>query len=70
MCAGCGGDVELLKQLLDHGSGVARRLCEYTNYCEALDQKHVSVTCKLPGMTPSPASPTIESVRTDGGEDG
>lgn len=22
-------------------------VCEYTNYCEALDQKHVPVTCKL-----------------------
>lgn len=29
---GCGGDV---------------RLCEYTNYCEGLDQKHKQVTCKL-----------------------
>ena len=28
-----------------HGSDVV--LCEYTNYCEALDQKHVPVTCKL-----------------------
>lgn len=30
--AGCGGEV---------------RLCEYTNYCEGLDQKHKQVTCKL-----------------------
>lgn len=29
---GCGGDV---------------RLCEYTNYCEGLDQKHKQVTCNL-----------------------
>ncbi|MCZ6839679.1 MAG: NADH:flavin oxidoreductase, partial [Alphaproteobacteria bacterium] len=29
------------------GHGEAVRVCEYTNYCEALDQKHVPVTCKL-----------------------
>jgi dimethylglycine catabolism A len=29
------------------GRGAEVRLCEYTNYCEALDQKHVPVTCKL-----------------------
>jgi hypothetical protein len=23
------------------------RRCEFTNYCEALDQKHKEVTCKL-----------------------
>ena len=23
------------------------RLCEYTNYCEGLDQKHKQVTCQL-----------------------
>jgi hypothetical protein len=23
------------------------RVCEYTNYCEALDQKHQPVTCQL-----------------------
>ena len=34
-----------LKVLLGHGREV--RVCEYTNYCEALDQKHVPVTCKL-----------------------
>ena len=34
-----------LKVLLGRGSEV--RVCEYTNYCEALDQKHVPVTCKL-----------------------
>ncbi len=44
--AGCGGDV---------------RTCEFTNYCEGLDQKHKQVTCKLwdrldleePGVTMS-----------------
>ena len=29
--------------------------CEYTNYCEALDQKHKQVTCKLWDKEPSAA---------------
>ena len=29
------------------GSGAEVRLCEYTNYCEGLDQKHKQVTCNL-----------------------
>ena len=29
------------------GRGDENVVCEYTNYCEALDQKHVPVTCKL-----------------------
>jgi 2,4-dienoyl-CoA reductase-like NADH-dependent reductase (Old Yellow Enzyme family) len=29
------------------GLGDTVRTCEYTNYCEGLDQKHKSVTCKL-----------------------
>src|SRR5690606_2466783 len=29
------------------GQGDAVQLCEYTNYCEGLDQKHKQVTCKL-----------------------
>ena len=29
------------------GKGGENVVCEYTNYCEALDQKHVPVTCKL-----------------------
>ncbi len=29
------------------GRGAEIRVCEYTNYCEALDQKHAQVTCKL-----------------------
>jgi 2,4-dienoyl-CoA reductase-like NADH-dependent reductase (Old Yellow Enzyme family) len=29
------------------GLGHAVRRCEFTNYCEALDQKHRQVTCKL-----------------------
>jgi 2,4-dienoyl-CoA reductase-like NADH-dependent reductase (Old Yellow Enzyme family) len=34
-----------LKVLLGRGGEV--RHCEYTNYCEGLDQKHKPVTCKL-----------------------
>lgn len=29
------------------GNGAAVRICEYTNYCEGLDQKHKQVTCQL-----------------------
>ena len=29
------------------GRGAEIRRCEFTNYCEGLDQKHVPVTCKL-----------------------
>src|SRR5690606_9751139 len=29
------------------GRGSEVRVCEYTNYCEALDQRHRQVTCKL-----------------------
>src|SRR5581483_9881426 len=29
------------------GRGAEVRRCEYTNYCEALDQRHKQVTCKL-----------------------
>jgi 2,4-dienoyl-CoA reductase-like NADH-dependent reductase (Old Yellow Enzyme family) len=29
------------------GCGAQIRVCEYTNYCEALDQKHQQVTCQL-----------------------
>ena len=29
------------------GNGGAIRRCEFTNYCEALDQQHKQVTCKL-----------------------
>jgi 2,4-dienoyl-CoA reductase-like NADH-dependent reductase (Old Yellow Enzyme family) len=29
------------------GHGDAVRLCKYTNYCEALDQRHREVTCEL-----------------------
>jgi hypothetical protein len=29
------------------GKGGEVRVCEYTNYCEGLDQKHKQVTCQL-----------------------
>jgi 2,4-dienoyl-CoA reductase-like NADH-dependent reductase (Old Yellow Enzyme family) len=29
------------------GAGAEVRVCEYTNYCEGLDQKHKQVTCQL-----------------------
>ncbi len=29
------------------GRGAEARICEFTNYCEALDQKHKAVTCQL-----------------------
>ncbi len=32
---------------LESGHGEDIRLCEYTNYCEGLDQNHKQVTCKL-----------------------
>jgi 2,4-dienoyl-CoA reductase-like NADH-dependent reductase (Old Yellow Enzyme family) len=43
------------------GCGEEVRVCEYTNYCEGLDQKHKQVTCQLwdrkaldePGITMS-----------------
>lgn len=34
-------------QKLREGRGEAVRRCTYTNYCEALDQRHKAVTCKL-----------------------
>lgn len=45
-----------------HGRGAEVRRCTYTNYCEALDQSHKQVTCKLwdrerlkePGLSLSP----------------
>ncbi len=47
------------------GCGAQVRLCEYTNYCEGLDQKHKQVTCNLwdrleldePGIAQEPRRP-------------
>jgi len=36
---------------LSLGQGASIRHCEFTNYCEGLDQKHKAVTCKLWDMT-------------------
>jgi 2,4-dienoyl-CoA reductase-like NADH-dependent reductase (Old Yellow Enzyme family) len=38
------------------GYGAEVRVCEYTNYCEALDQKHKPVTCQLWDKLPSAQS--------------
>jgi dimethylglycine catabolism A len=32
---------------METGRGADTRRCTFTNYCEALDQRHVEVTCKL-----------------------
>jgi 2,4-dienoyl-CoA reductase-like NADH-dependent reductase (Old Yellow Enzyme family) len=32
---------------LEQGQGERVRRCKFTNYCEALDQRHVEVTCQL-----------------------
>ncbi|MDR3421189.1 MAG: hypothetical protein P4L80_08120 [Xanthobacteraceae bacterium] len=37
------------------GQGGDVRVCEYTNYCEGLDQKHKPVTCQLWDKLPSAA---------------
>jgi 2,4-dienoyl-CoA reductase-like NADH-dependent reductase (Old Yellow Enzyme family) len=42
------------KTLLGFGGEV--RVCEYTNYCEGLDQKHKPVTCQLWDKLPSGGS--------------
>lgn len=34
-------------QKVKRGEGGTVRVCRYTNYCEALDQKHKQVTCEL-----------------------
>jgi hypothetical protein len=34
-------------QKIREGRGSEIRRCEFTNYCEALDQQHKQVTCKL-----------------------
>ncbi|MEC7489585.1 MAG: NADH:flavin oxidoreductase [Pseudomonadota bacterium] len=46
------------------GRGEENIVCEYTNYCEALDQKHVPVTCKLWDRIKLDATGTLKT--TDG----
>ncbi len=41
------------------GRGAEVRVCEYTNYCEALDQKHTPVTCQLWDRLNLAASPNV-----------
>ncbi len=36
-----------LDDRIDEGRGDEIRRCHFTNYCEALDQRHKQVTCKL-----------------------
>jgi len=56
LASGAGDIVGLARQALADpdwfmkvrsGHGEAVRLCKYTNYCEALDQRHREVTCEL-----------------------
>jgi 2,4-dienoyl-CoA reductase-like NADH-dependent reductase (Old Yellow Enzyme family) len=39
------------------GLGHLVRRCEFTNYCEGLDQRHKQVTCKLWDRAPGPRDP-------------
>jgi 2,4-dienoyl-CoA reductase-like NADH-dependent reductase (Old Yellow Enzyme family) len=41
------------------GLGHLVRRCEFTNYCEGLDQRHKQVTCKLWDRDVDPADPTV-----------
>jgi dimethylglycine catabolism A len=56
LASGCADIVGLARQALAdpdwflkvrQGHGASVRLCKYTNYCEALDQRHREVTCEL-----------------------
>jgi 2,4-dienoyl-CoA reductase-like NADH-dependent reductase (Old Yellow Enzyme family) len=56
LCEGCGDIVGFARQALADpdwfrkvraGRGGEVRICLYTNYCEALDQRHREVTCEL-----------------------
>src|SRR5207244_876608 len=46
---------------LGHGNLVRR--CEFTNYCEGLDQRHKQVTCKLWDRNFDPADPAVRLPR-------
>jgi len=39
------------------------RRCEYTNYCEGLDQRHKQVTCKLWDRELAPGDPAVTLAR-------
>jgi 2,4-dienoyl-CoA reductase-like NADH-dependent reductase (Old Yellow Enzyme family) len=47
------------------GLGHEVRRCEFTNYCEGLDQRHKQVTCKLWDRDIPPGDPTVR-LATDG----
>jgi hypothetical protein len=47
------------------GLGDQVRRCEFTNYCEGLDQRHKEVTCKLWDRELEPGDPTMR-LATDG----
>jgi len=36
------------------------RRCEFTNYCEGLDQRHKQVTCKLWDRKLEPGDPAVK----------
>ena len=40
-------DPDWFLKIRELGRGAEVRRCEFTNYCEALDQQHKQVTCKL-----------------------
>ena len=43
------------------------RRCEFTNYCEGLDQQHKQVTCKLwDKLPPAPGAHPEIPLSTDG----
>ena len=46
-------------QKIRSGDGARVRRCEFTNYCEGLDQKHRQVTCKLWDKDFDPADPSV-----------
>ena len=45
------------------GRGAEVRVCEYTNYCEGLDQKHKPVTCQLWDKDTAGAATTADGKR-------
>ena len=47
------------------GRGDLVRRCEFTNYCEGLDQRHKQVTCKLWDRQLDPSDPALR-LATDG----
>ncbi len=54
---------------VEAGRGEAVLRCKYTNYCEALDERHKQVTCQLwdrDFAAPDPGSDSI--VRSDDGK--